>query len=164
MIHCDSSEMPISKCVFSGNSIVNTRRLQLSNAKGIIMSKITMLIVSALLAMSLLAPTPSSATPTDQATTWSFGGLFVGSYTVIQNGDLGVTFKNSAGTLFTTWNNQNGVNQCPGQSTLQVAAGYPPIAKLERLLLEAAIARKPLHVWFEATGGICYIKALNATI
>src|SRR5262245_31952156 len=90
--------------------IVNTRYLQLSSVKGILMTKITMFIASALLAMSLVAPAPSSATPTSQTTTWSWGNLFVGSYVVFTNGDLGVTFENSAGTVFTAWNNQSGVN------------------------------------------------------
>ena len=69
-----------------------------------------------------------------------------------------------AGTLFTGWNDQNGVAQCPGQSTLKLAAGLPGASEIGKLLLGAALSHKPLHVWFEATSGTCYIKQLTATM
>lgn len=127
------------------------------------MSKISMSMFSALLAMSLFA-TGSSASPTTPGATWSWGGLFVDTYVVFDNGDIGASFENSAGTAFTTWNNASGVNQCPGQPTLHVASGYVPAPELQKLLLQAAVSHKALHVWFEATGGICYIKALASTM
>lgn len=44
-----------------------------------------------------------------------WGGLFVATYVAYNNGDIGASFENSAGTLFISWNDQYGVAQCPGQ-------------------------------------------------
>jgi hypothetical protein len=127
------------------------------------MSKLSKIAFPLLVAASLFAAT-ASATPTDGTTTWSFGGLYVANYTVYNTGDIGASFETSAGTAFTTWNNSGGVNQCPSNATLHLAPGYAPAPELTKLLLSSALAHKPLHVWFEATAGICYIKQLTATM
>jgi hypothetical protein len=106
----------------------------------------------------------ASASPTTGNATWSFGGLFVQSYVAYNNGDIGASFENSAGTLFTGWNDQNGVAQCPGQNTLRLAAAYVAAPEIQKTLLAAALSHKPLHVWFEATAGVCYIKQLTMTL
>ena len=128
------------------------------------MSKLSKIVVSALFAMSLFTAGESSASPTSTFSTWSWGNLYVATYSTLSGGDLAASFENSAGTQFTTWNDQNGVNQCPGQPTLRLASGYAPAPEIGKLLLAAALAHKPLHVWFEATNGICYIKQLTATM
>jgi hypothetical protein len=128
------------------------------------MSKIRALIVPALLAGSLMFAGSSSATPTSGNATWSWGGLYVASYVSYNNGDIGASFENSSGTLFTSWNDQNGVAQCPGASTLRLASGYVAAPEIQKTLLAAALAHKPLHVWFEATAGVCYIKQLTMTL
>jgi hypothetical protein len=126
------------------------------------MRKINKLIVPALLAMTLF--TSASASPTSTFSVWSWGSLFVNSYTAHSSGDIQVTFENSAGTLFTNWNDSNGVNQCPGQPTLRLAAAYQAAPEIQKTLLAAGLAHKALHVWFEATAGICYIKQVTATM
>jgi hypothetical protein len=128
------------------------------------MSTVSKLVIPALLAMSLFFANSSSATPTSTNSTWSFGGLFVATYVNYSNGDLGASFENSAGTLFTGWNDQNGVAQCPGASTLRMAAAYGAFDQIQKTLLAAALSHKSLHVWFEATSGVCYIKQLTMTL
>jgi len=128
------------------------------------MSTIRKFVFPALLAMSLCFAGSSSATPTSTASTWSFGGLFVASYVAYSNGDLGASFENSAGTLFTSWNDQNGVAQCPGQPTLRLASAYGAAPEIQKALLAAALSHKALHVWFEATSGVCYIKQISMTL
>lgn len=128
------------------------------------MPKLNKLTLPALLVMALVTAGASSASPTSGNATWSWGGLYVRTYVAYNNGDIGASFENSAGTLFTTWNDSNGVNQCPTNSTLRLAAGYPPAPEIQKLLLAAGLARKPLHVWFEATSGVCYIKQITATM
>jgi hypothetical protein len=128
------------------------------------MSTIHKLIFPALLALSLLFAGTSSATPTSSNSTWSWGGLFVSTYVAYNNGDIGASFENSAGTLFTGWNDQNGVAQCPGASTLRVAAAYVAMPEIQKTLMAAALSHKSLHVWFEATSGVCYIKQLTMTL
>jgi hypothetical protein len=128
------------------------------------MSTIRKFIVPALLAMSLLFARSGSASPTTGNATWSFGGLFVASYVAYNNGDIGASFENSAGTLFTGWNDQSGVAQCAGQPTLRLAAGYVAMPELQKALLAAALSHKALHVWFEATSGVCYIKQLTVSM
>ena len=127
------------------------------------MSKLSKIAFPLMIAASLFTAS-ASASPTTPNSTWSWGSLYVGNYTVYGNGDIGATFESSSGTLFTTWNDSNGVNQCPSNSTLRIAAGYAPVAEMSKLLMSAALAHKPLHVWFEATAGICYIKQLTATM
>lgn len=128
------------------------------------MFKFTRLTIPALLTMSLAFVNSSSASPTTGNATWSWGNLFVASYVAYNNGDIGASFENAAGTLFTSWNDQNGVNQCPGQSTLRLASAYVAAPEIQKTLLAAALSHKPLHVWFEATGGVCYIKQLTMTL
>jgi len=72
--------------------------------------------------------------------------------------------ENSAGTLFTNWNDQNGVAQCPGQPTLRLASAYVAAPEIQKALLAAGLSHKPLHVWFEATSGVCYIKQVTVTM
>jgi hypothetical protein len=122
------------------------------------------LVVPALLVMSLFFAGPSAASPTTGNATWSFGGLFVASYVAYNNGDIGASFENSAGTLFTSWNDQNGVAQCPGQPTLRLSAAYVAMPEIQKTLLAAALSHKALHVWFEATSGVCYIKQVTMTL
>jgi hypothetical protein len=128
------------------------------------MSTIHKFVLPALLAVSLLFAGSSAASPTTGNATWSFGGLFVSTYVAYNNGDIGASFENSAGTLFTNWNDQNGVAQCPGQPTLRLAAGYVAMPEIQKTLLAAALSHKALHVWFEATSGVCYIKQLTMTL
>lgn len=128
------------------------------------MSTIRKLVLPALFVMSLLFAGPSSASPTTGNATWSFGGLFVASYVAYNNGDIGASFENSAGTLFTGWNDQNGVAQCPGQPTLRLAAAYVAAPEIQKALLAAGLSHKALHVWFEATSGVCYIKQVTVTM
>ena len=128
------------------------------------MSTTTKLALSAALALAILSPATGSATPTSTNATWSFGGLYVSSYVAYNNGDLGASFENSAGTLFTGWNDQNGVAQCPGQPTLRMAAAYGAFAEIQKTILAAALSHKALHVWFEATSGVCYIKQVSMTL
>ena len=128
------------------------------------MSKITKFVFSAILAMSLFTAGASSASPTTGNATWSFGGLFVQSYVAYNNGDIGASFENSAGTLFTGWNDQNGVAQCPGQNTLRLASAYVAAPEIQKALLAAALSHKALHVWFEATSGVCYIKQVTVSM
>jgi hypothetical protein len=127
------------------------------------MSKISKLFISAMLVTLPFAAGTSSASPTTPNTTWSWGGLYVNAYVAYSNGDVGASFE-KAGTLFTAWNDPNGVNQCPGQPTLRLAPGYVPAPEIQKILLGAALAHKALHVWFEATNGICYIKQVSATM
>lgn len=127
------------------------------------MPRISKLAFSALLAMTLFTGA-TSASPTSTGATWSWGGLYVRTYVAYNTGDIGASFENSAGTLFTSWNDSNGVNQCPSQSTLRLAAAYGAAPEIQKILLAAALAHKPLHVWFEATNGICYIKQVQATM
>jgi hypothetical protein len=128
------------------------------------MSKVSKLICAALLAMSLFTAGSTSASPTTGNATWSWSNLFVATYVAYNNGDIGASFENSAGTQFTGWNDQNGVPQCPGQPTLRLAAGYVAAPEISKALLAAGLAHKPLHVWFEATNGVCYIKQISATM
>ena len=128
------------------------------------MSKISKSVFSALLVLSLFMAGASSASPTSTAMTWSFGGLFVQNYVAYNNGDIGASFENSAGTLFTNWNDQNGVAQCPGQPTLRLASAYVAAPEIQKALLAAGLSHKPLHVWFEATSGVCYIKQVTVTM
>ena len=128
------------------------------------MSKISKFVFSALLVMSLFTAGASSASPTTGNATWSFGGLFVQNYVAYNNGDIGASFENSAGTLFTSWNDQNGVAQCPGQPTLRLAAAYVAAPEIQKALLAAALSHKALHVWFEATAGVCYIKQVTVSM
>jgi hypothetical protein len=127
------------------------------------MFTIRKLALPALFAMMLFVG-PSVASPTTGNSTWSFGGLFVASYHAFNNGDVGATFENSAGTQFTGWNDQNGVAQCPGQPTLRLAAAYVAAPEIQKALLAAGLARKALHVWFEATDGVCWIKRVTVTM
>lgn len=115
----------------------------------------------AALALTLLSPGVSSATPTSSNATWSWGGVYVANYVAYNNGDVGVSFENSSGTAFTAWNDQYGVNQCPNQPTLRVAFAYVAFDEIQEVLMEAALRHKELHVWFEATSGICYIKQVS---
>ena len=128
------------------------------------MSTLRSLALSAALATSMLVPATSSASPTTGNSTWSWGGLYVATYVAYNNGDIGASFENSAGTLFTSWNDQNGVNQCPGASTLRLAAGYVAAPEIQKTLMAAALSHKALHVWFEATSGVCYIKQVTMTL
>ena len=128
------------------------------------MSTIRKLVLPALFVMSLLFAGSSMASPTTGNATWSFGGLYVASYVAYNNGDIGASFENSSGTLFTNWNDQNGVAQCPGASTLRLAAAYVAFPEIQKAILAAGLSHKPLHVWFEATSGVCYIKQLTATM
>ena len=128
------------------------------------MSKIRSLVLPALIAVSLFFAGSSSATPTSGNATWSFGGLFVSTYVAYNNGDIGASVENSSGTLFTGWNDQNGVAQCPGQPTLRLAAAYVAAPEIQKTLLAAGLSHKALHVWFEATSGVCYIKQLTMTM
>jgi hypothetical protein len=116
-----------------------------------------------LFAASLFTAGSSSASPTTPNAVWSWGGLYVTTYYALSSGDLGAIFENSVGTEFTAWNDQNGVNQCPGQSMLHLASAYAPAPEIGKLLLAAAIEHKPVKVWFEATSGICYIKQMSIT-
>lgn len=127
------------------------------------MSKLSKIAFPLMVAASLFGAS-ASASPTSTGSTWSWGNLYVQNYTVFGSGDIGASFENSSGTLFTTWNDSSGVNQCPSNSTLRIAAAYAPVSEMTKLLMSAALAHKPLHVWFEATGGICYIKQLTATM
>ena len=128
------------------------------------MSTIRAFVVPALLVGSLLFAAPSSASPTTGNATWSFGGLYVSTYVAYNNGDIGASFENSGGTLFTGWNDQNGVAQCPGQPTLRLAAAYVAAPEIQKTLLAAGLSHKALHVWFEATSGVCYIKQVTMTL
>lgn len=128
------------------------------------MSKLSKIAFPLLLAVTLFTAGSSSASPTTTTSTWSWGGLYVTTYSALSNGDLGATFESSAGTAFTAWNDQNGVNQCPGQPTLHLVPAYAAAPEVGKLLMAAALSHKPLHVWFEATAGICYIKQLSATM
>jgi hypothetical protein len=127
------------------------------------MSTIRKLALPAVLTMMLFAGS-SLASPTSGNATWSFGGLYVSTYVAYNNGDIGAQFENSAGTLFTNWNDQNGVAQCPGQPTLRLASAYVAAPEIQKALLAAGLAHKPLHVWFEATAGVCYIKQVTVTM
>lgn len=127
------------------------------------MPKLSKVVFPALLATMLFAGA-TSASPTSTGATWSWNGLYVNAYVAYGNGDVGASFENSAGTAFTAWNDQNGVAQCPGQPTLKLAAGLPGAAEIQKILLAAALSHKSLHVWFEATGGVCYIKQISATM
>lgn len=126
------------------------------------MRKIKMLVVPALLTLALFAS--ASASPTSTYSVWSWNNLFVNTYMAHSSGDIYVTFESSSGTLFTNWNDSNGVNQCPGQPTLRLAAAYQAAPEIQKTLLAAGLARKALHVWFEATAGICYIKQVSVTM
>jgi hypothetical protein len=128
------------------------------------MSTIRAFVVPALLVGSLLFAAPSSASPTTGNATWSFGGLYVSTYVAYNNGDIGASFENSSGTQFTGWNDQNGVAQCPGQPTLRLAAAYVAAPEIQKTLLAAGLSHKALHVWFEATSGVCYIKQVTMTL
>jgi hypothetical protein len=126
------------------------------------MRKINKLALPALLAMALL--TNAGASPTSTDSVWSWSNLFVNTYKAHSSGDIHVSFETSAGTLFTAWNNSNGVNQCPTDSTLRLASAYQAAPEIQKALLAAGLARKALHVWFEATAGICYIKQVSVTM
>ncbi len=128
------------------------------------MSKLATLALPALFVASLFTAGASVAGPNDGGNTWSYGGLYVQQYGVANNGDLTVVFDNGSDAPFTGWLNQAGVHQCPGQPTLRLSAGNPRTPELGKLLLGAGLAHKPLHVWFEATAGICYVKQLTATM
>jgi hypothetical protein len=128
------------------------------------MPKVNKFVLPALLAMALFTSSASTASPTTGNATWSWGGLYVATYVAYNSGDIGASFENSAGTLFTAWNDSNGVNQCPGQPTLRLASGYVAAPEIQKALLAAALAHKSLHVWFEATSGICYIKQVTVTM
>lgn len=128
------------------------------------MPKLSKLLLPALLATALFTSGSSTASPTTGNATWSWGGLYVSTYVAYNNGDIGASFENSAGTQFTAWNDSNGVNQCPGQPTLRLAAAYVAAPEIQKALLAAGLAHKPLHVWFEATSGVCYIKQVTVTM
>ena len=128
------------------------------------MMKISKVVLSLMFAMSLFMTRSSSASPITPGSTWSWGGLYATSYTAGDTGEIGVVFENSAGVQFTAWNNAAGVNQCPGQPMLRLAPGFPAAPGIAKILLAAALSHKPMHVWFEATAGICYIKAISATM
>jgi hypothetical protein len=131
--------------------------------KGSVMRKLNKLLVPTLLATALFTGA-SSASPTSTYATWAWDGLYVRTYVAYNTGDIGASFENSSGTLFTSWNNSSGVNQCPGQPTLRLASAYGAAPEIQKILLAAALAHKPLKVWFEATDGICYIKQITATM
>lgn len=128
------------------------------------MSKLSKIVLPMLLVTTLFSAGSSSASPTTPNSTWSWGGLYVTNYSALSNGDLGATFETSSGAAFTSWNDSNGVNQCPGQATLHLVPAYAAAPEIGKLLISAALSHKALHVWFEATGGICYIKQLTATM
>ena len=128
------------------------------------MRKLSKFVLPTLLAMTVLQSGESTASPTTGNATWSWGGLYDATYVAYNNGDIGASFENAPGTQFTAWNDSNGVNQCPGQPTLRLAAGYVAAPEIQKTLLAAGLAHKALHVWFEATSGVCYIKQVTVTM
>src|SRR4051794_28689542 len=108
------------------------------------MPKLFKIALPAMLALAVLVPGPSKASPTSTYSIWSWDGLYVSSYVAYSNGDIGVSFAKSNGVLFTNWNDQNGVAQCAGQPTLRLASAYGAMPEIQKTLLAAALSHKAL--------------------
>lgn len=104
----------------------------------------------------LVATSSLSATPSDNAVTWSWGGLYVDVYR--EYWEVSVSFKTSQGEPFTRWADRNGTNQCPNDARLRIHPQHPRAEELSRTLFSSGLARKPLHIYFEGINGVCYIK------
>lgn len=132
------------------------------------MNKRVVLSLLAALLVSLVQTPSASAAPIDSGTVWSYGGLYVDSYRESHLTYVIVSFKNSQGAAFTGWKDREGVHQCPNVAADQDRARYlrihrdhPLASQIARTIFSAGLARKSVHVWFEATQGYCYIKGVE---
>jgi len=119
-----------------------------------------LLALTVLLATTTLSPIAVKATPIDPWFDWQIW-VFVESYREKNNGDVAVTFEDSAGNQITNFPDSNGVNKCPNDPNMVIDKDHPSFDRLSKALLSAGLARKKVKIAYQGVNGTCYAKQVH---
>jgi hypothetical protein len=118
-------------------------------------------LVSVMVLSVVVGAGVAGASPTDGYATWSMGGLRVAEIHQAGDNDVLVQFRNPDGTIRNYWPNASGTDICGGAASLRVARARTNFKEMVEGLNIAGLSGRNLHVWYEPTGGVCYIKSFT---
>lgn len=121
-------------------------------------------LVSLVVLSGVVGSGDAAASPTDGGATWSMGSLRVVDIAHAGDNDVYVQFRNPSGAIRNIWPNASGADICGGETRLRLARGRTNFKEMLEALNMAGLAGRPLHVWYEPTAGVCYIKALTVSL